>query len=56
MVNTWSTHGQHMVNDNPLVDFVFSDVNCSLCVHLKNGKFEYFSNEKQFENIWHKLN
>ena len=28
------------------VDFVFVDVNCNLCIRLKNGKFEFFNSNE----------
>ena len=46
---------QNKVKDNPLVNFVFVDVNCTLCVKLTNGRYEHFSNEKQFNAILNKL-
>ena len=42
---------QAKVEANSKVDYVFADVNCSLCVKLANGKYEYFSNEHQLDTI-----
>ena len=33
------------------VDFVFADINCSLCLRLTNGEFKYFSTEEDLLNI-----
>ena len=42
---------QDKVKDHVAVDFAFADVNCALCVRLKNGKFEYFNSEEELEQI-----
>ena len=44
-------HCQAKVQDNNLVDFVFADVNCALCVRMKNGAFRYFNSENQLDDI-----
>ena len=35
------------VKDKPKVDFVFADINCSLCVRLKNGQFKFFCSKDE---------
>ena len=42
---------QEKVKDDNRVDFAFADVNCALCVRLKDGKFKYFSSEEQLDSI-----
>ena len=39
------------VKDKPEVDFVFVDVNCSLCIRFKNGRFEHFNSEQELFNL-----
>ena len=34
---------QEKAKDNPIVEYVFADVNCRLVCKLANGKFEYFT-------------
>ena len=34
-----------------MVDYVFSDLNCRLCVKLNNGEFKYFNSEDEFNLI-----
>ena len=38
-------------NGSEVVDFAFSDINCSLCAKLKNGEFKYFNSETEFDSI-----
>ena len=46
---------QKKAEGNPKIEFVFADVNCSLCIKLQTGEFKYFSSEKHFDNIVKKL-
>ena len=39
------------VKTKPDVDFVFVDVNCSLCVRFKNGLFKFFNSEEELINL-----
>ena len=39
------------VKDKPEVDFVFDDINCSLCVRLKNGQFKFFCSKDELLSI-----
>ena len=39
------------VKDNPEVDFVFTDVNCNLCIRLKNGNLKFFNSEEELDNV-----
>ena len=39
------------VQDNDMVDFVFSDINCSLCLRSSDGKFRYFNSDSELEKI-----
>ena len=39
------------VQGNSKVDFVFADVNCSLCVRLKNGTFKSFNSDEELDKI-----
>ena len=39
------------VKDIPNIDFVFSDINCSLCAKLNNGDFRYFNSESELDSI-----
>ena len=39
------------VKDKPEVDFVFADINCSLCVRLKNGQFKFFCSKEELLSI-----
>ena len=45
-----------LTQNNPLVEYVFADVNCTLCAKLSNGKYEHFSNEKELDKILNKFN
>ena len=38
-------------DDNPLVSFVFADVNNNLCLRLANGQFKFFNSEYELDNI-----
>ena len=46
---------QEKVKDIPSDDFVFADINCALCVRLKNGEFQYFSTEVELDQILFKM-
>ena len=39
------------VRDKPDVDFVFVDINCNLCVRLKNGEYKFFNSREELINI-----
>ena len=39
------------VETKPLVDFVFVDVNCSLCIRFKNGEFKFFNSKEELINL-----
>ena len=39
------------VKDKPNVDFCFVDINCSLCVRFKDGKFKNFSSHEELVNL-----
>ena len=39
------------VKDVALVDFAFADVNCNICLRLKNGEFKFFSSEEELDKI-----
>ena len=39
------------VKDNPIVDFVFCDINCSLCIRFKDGQYKYFNSEEELFNL-----
>ena len=39
------------VRDKPNVDFVFVDINCNLCVRLKNGDYKFFNSKEELTNI-----
>ena len=39
------------VKDKPDVDFAFVDINCSLCLRLKNGQFRFFNSEEELINL-----
>ena len=47
---------QAKVRGNRNVDFVFADVNCTLCVKLVTGYFKYFNSKKQLDDILVRLN
>ena len=40
-----------LAEDNAGVDFVFADVNCSLCFRLTNGRFVYFQTVEEAKRI-----
>ena len=42
-------------NNNDNIDFVFSDINCSLCAKLKTGEYKYFNSETELDSILGKL-
>ena len=42
-------HCQELAKDSNTIDFVFADVNCTLCAKLKNETFQHFSSEEQFK-------
>ena len=39
------------VKAKPEVDFVFADINCSLCVRFKNGRYDFFNSEEELYRI-----
>ena len=39
------------VKSKPEVDFVFVDINCSLCIRFKDGQFKFFNSEEEMLNI-----
>ena len=39
------------VQTKPHVDFAFVDMNCSLCVRLKNGDFNFFNSMEELVNL-----
>ena len=39
------------VKTKPQVDFVFVDVNCSLCIRFKSGQLKYFNSEEELINL-----
>ena len=39
-------HCQELAKDSNTIDFVFADVNCTLCAKLKNETFQHFSSEE----------
>ena len=39
------------VKDKPDVDFVFADVNCSLCIRFKSGRYDHFNSEDELFNL-----
>ena len=39
------------VSEKPNVDFVFVDVNCNLCIRLKNGEFKFFNSKEELIDI-----
>ena len=40
-----------LIKDNDAIDFVFSDINCSLGVKFNNDSFKYFNSEQELHNI-----
>ena len=40
-----------LIKDNDAIDFVFSDINCSLGVKFNDDSFKYFNSEKELYNI-----
>ena len=42
---------QAKVRNSNAVEFVFADVNCSLCAKMANGNYRYFNTEDQLNNI-----
>ena len=41
----------HKVKDNNRIDFVRADINCSLCLRLKNGKRKFFNSSEELEQL-----
>ena len=39
------------VKNIPGVDFVFVDINCSLCIRFKNGDFKHFNSETELVSL-----
>ena len=39
------------VKNKPDVDFVFADVNCSLCIRFKCSRYEHFNSEDELFNL-----
>ena len=39
------------IKTNPNVNFIFVDINCSLCIRFKNGQFRYFNSHEQLVNL-----
>ena len=39
------------VKGNPLVDFVFTDVNCNLCIRFVNGDYKFFNSSEELDNL-----
>ena len=37
--------------DNPLVSFVFADVNNNICIRMANGEFKFFNSEYELNTI-----
>ena len=35
----------------PNVDFIFVDINCSLCIRFKNGQFRHFNSHEELVNL-----
>ena len=42
---------QAKVEGNNVIDYVFADVNCSLCAKLRNGMFKHFSSDEDLDRI-----
>ena len=40
-----------LIKDNDAIDFVFSDINCSLGVKFNDDSFKYFNSEQELYNI-----
>ena len=40
-----------LIKDNDSIDFVFSDINCSLGVKFNDDSFKYFNSEQELYNI-----
>ena len=38
------------VKGNPDVHFVFTDLNCNLCIRFNNGVYKYFNSVEELEN------
>ena len=45
------TKARGLIKDNDAIDFVFSDINCSLGVKFNDDSFKYFNSEQEFCNI-----
>ena len=39
------------VKNKPKVDFVFVDINCSLCIRFKSGQYKFFNSEEELLNL-----
>ena len=39
------------VKDDDRIDFVCADINCSLCLSLKNGKWKFFNSSKELGQL-----
>lgn len=44
------------IKGHPGIDFVFADLNCTLCLRLVNGTFVHFSSEDELDRIVKQLN
>ena len=44
-------HCQEKVRESDVVEYIFADINCSLCAKLCNGQYKYFSSEQQLDII-----
>ena len=42
---------QNKANENASINFVFADVNCSLCARMVDGSFKYFNTMEQFDQL-----
>ena len=40
-----------LIKDNDAIDFVFSDINCSLGVKFSDDSFKYFNSEQELYNV-----
>ena len=46
-----------MIKDNPKVDYVYSDINCSLALKIKaDNSSRYFNDERELEKLLSALN
>ena len=43
------------VKDYEMVHFAFCDINCSLCLRLKNGQYKYFNSEEELGSLLNQL-